>query len=205
MPFELSMQHPATWRPPVASAAAMPDAATSDELRGLLARLRRGDERAFEVLHERLALRVYRRILAAVRGDEPAARELTQAALLQLVRRCPDVADENALLAWLWRVARNAWIDQCRRRTREAHVPLDGFDFPAQAAADGPLLAHLHQACAALPAPDGELLQAAYVDERPLADIAAEHGLTYKALQARLTRLRVKLREQLLRLIRHEP
>jgi DNA-directed RNA polymerase specialized sigma24 family protein len=57
---------------------------------------------------------------------------------------------------------------------------------------------------AALPPEDRELLQAAYVDKRPLQDLADEAGQTYKAVESRLGRLRHRLKEQVLKDLRHE-
>lgn len=170
----------------------------------LLAGVRRGEERAFAELHQRLAMPLYRRLLALTRGDEALSRELAQGAMLRLVRRCPPAENEAGLLAWLPRVGRNAWCDQFRRQRREAHLPLADIDPAADVAPDAPVAALLHEILRALPAEEGELLQAAYVDERPLAEIARERGLTYKALEGRLSRLRATVRARLLRLLRHE-
>jgi RNA polymerase sigma factor (sigma-70 family) len=56
----------------------------------------------------------------------------------------------------------------------------------------------LSEALAGLHPEERELLQAAYVDKRPLRELAEEAGQTYKALESRLGRLRQKLKEQLL-------
>ena len=62
----------------------------------------------------------------------------------------------------------------------------------------------LREALAALPPDERELIQAAYVDKRPLRELADEAGQTYKAVESRLARLRRKLKEQLLKELRHE-
>jgi RNA polymerase sigma factor (sigma-70 family) len=51
---------------------------------------------------------------------------------------------------------------------------------------------------------ESELLRAAYVDERPLRELADEFGQTYKAMESRLARLREKLKQTLLRSLRQE-
>ena len=62
----------------------------------------------------------------------------------------------------------------------------------------------LREALAALQPEECELMHAAYVDKRPLRELAGESGQTYKAVESRLARLRLKLKEQLLRNLRHE-
>jgi RNA polymerase sigma factor (sigma-70 family) len=62
----------------------------------------------------------------------------------------------------------------------------------------------LHETLADLPPAERELLQAAYVDQRPLRELAAETGQTYKAVESRLARLRQKLKAQVLQALRHE-
>ena len=62
----------------------------------------------------------------------------------------------------------------------------------------------LGEALAALRPEERELMQAAYVDGRPLQELADASGLTYKAVESRLARLRQKLKEQLLTDLRHE-
>ena len=62
----------------------------------------------------------------------------------------------------------------------------------------------LRDALATLMPEERELLQAAYVDERPLQELAEASGLTYKAVESRLARLRQKLKKHLLKNLRHE-
>jgi len=64
--------------------------------------------------------------------------------------------------------------------------------------------ARLKQALEAFTAEESELLRAAYIDERPLQELADEGGQTYKAVESRLGRLRQKLKTALLNRLRHE-
>src|SRR5207247_2048334 len=102
---------------------------------------------------------------------------------------------------------KNSFIDHCRARQRRNRlVSLD--EVPPSLGTEGDsvhrLSEILHDALASLPAEERELIQAAYVDERPLQELAFESGQTYKAVESRLARLRHKLKEQLLRNLRHE-
>jgi RNA polymerase sigma-70 factor (ECF subfamily) len=83
----------------------------------LLARLRAGDEAAFETLFRRHYALVYG-IVYRLAPDE--ADDLTQEVFLRLYRRPPRAGDSN-LAAWLYRVAVNVGYNALRserRRTR---------------------------------------------------------------------------------------
>ena len=68
----------------------------------------------------------------------------------------------------------------------------------------GPLREMLATVLASLSAGDQELVEAAYVDERPLQELADGLGLSYKAVESRLSRLRQRIKEQVLRKLRDE-
>ena len=48
-------------------------------------------------------------------GDDDLAEDLFQEAVLRAIRAAPDLADEQQLLAWIYRVLRNAIIHPYRR------------------------------------------------------------------------------------------
>ena len=115
--------------------------------------------------------------------------------------------DDQRLWAWLCALAKNTFIDHYRaQRRRDLFVPLE--EMPASIAggdhSSGQLSEILREALAALEPPERELMQAAYIDRRPLQELADASGLTYKAVESRLARLRLKLKEKLLRDLRHE-
>ena len=187
---------------------AMPDLPPSDPVPALLAAIRAGDEAAFGEFHTRYAARLYRYTLVLARGDDTEARETAQTVWVKVAAHCAQCADERALWAWLTRVARNAFIDQCRARaSRERRIVLMDEDAPMHAAStelETALRAALHQILDTLPSEERELLHAAYVDEQPLVELAAAEGTTYKALESRLGRLRTRVRALLLKTLHHE-
>jgi RNA polymerase sigma factor (sigma-70 family) len=192
--------------------AALPDAGTpqpaaseTSTLRRLTEAVRRGDEAAFADLYDRHSLRLYKLILALTRGDEAAAREIFQSVALKVARKMEVFDEEAQLRAWLATLARHAILDHHRARTRRERlaVPL-----PETLTAGEPTRAGwadaLPLALAKLAPDDRELLQAAYTDGRPLGELAAERGETYKAIEGRLARLRQKTKAALLKMLRHE-
>jgi len=198
-------------------AMALPENAPAKRLReaghegvavGALTRaVRAGDMAAFAQFYDIYALRVYKHLLVLARGDEIAAREILQAVAIKLAQKMQAFEDERALHAWLHTVARHAFVDHCRARKRDAHLVSveeillkpDASANPAHALGES-----LRLAMADCTPEERELLQAAYVDKRPLAELAAQTGQTYKALESRLARLRAKVRAQLLSRLRHE-
>jgi RNA polymerase sigma-70 factor (ECF subfamily) len=97
----------------------------------LVARARRGDRSAMEVLldrhYDRIAT-IARRMLQH-RAD---AEDATQQALIAVVRGLPRFDGRSAVSTWIHRVAVNACLDELRRRQRRPR-PLD-LDDPAEGA-----------------------------------------------------------------------
>jgi RNA polymerase sigma-70 factor, ECF subfamily len=181
--------------------------ATASDIQALTRAVRQGDADAFSRFYDLYSFRVYKFLLVLARGDENEAREACQAVFIKLAKRCDVFDDERRLWAWLCVLAKNTFIDQCRSRQRlNRFVSLDelcpepnGYVRPEHRLGES-----LRAALAALPPDERELIQAAYVDQRPLRELADEAGQTYKAVESRLGRLRQKLKEQLLKDLRHE-
>jgi RNA polymerase sigma-70 factor, ECF subfamily len=179
----------------------------SPDIQALTRAVRRGDADAFARFYDLYSYRLYKFLLVLARGDEHEAREACQAAFIKLAKRCDAFDDERRFWAWLCVLAKNTFVDQCRCRQRlNRFVSLD--ELPAEpnghVRPEHRLGEILHEALAALLPDERELIQAAYVDKRPLRELADEAGQTYKAVESRLGRLRQKLKAQLLKDLRHE-
>jgi RNA polymerase sigma-70 factor, ECF subfamily len=181
--------------------------ALAPDIQALTRAVRSGDADAFSCFYDLYSFRLYKFLLVLARGDENEAREVCQAVFIKLARRCDVFGDERRLWAWLCVLAKNTFLDQCRARQRlNRFVSLDQLSSEpnGRISSEHRLGEILHEALAALPPDERELIQAAYVDKRPLRELAAEAGQTYKAVESRLGRLRQKLKEQLLKDLRHE-
>jgi len=180
---------------------------TEAELRELTKAICRGDEAAFTRFYQLYNMRLYRHLLVLAKGHEGEAREVLQAVVLKVANRFEIFEDERRLWSWLCRLARNAYVDLCRVKRRDQRfVPLE--DYKSELA-DGRNAEHrlsdsLNHALEQLAPEDGELMRAAYVDRRPLQELAETSGQTYKAMESRLARLRGKLKAKLLNQLRHE-
>jgi RNA polymerase sigma-70 factor (ECF subfamily) len=181
--------------------------AIQPEIQALTRAVRSGDADAFSRFYDLYSFRIYKFLLVLARGDENEAREVCQAVFIKLAKRCDVFDDERRLWAWLCVLAKNAFVDQCRRRQRlNRFVSLDELraEPNGHVRPEHRLGEILREALAALPPDERELIQAAYVDKRPLRELAYEAGQTYKAVESRLGRLRHRLKEQLLNDLRHE-
>ena len=95
---------------------------TSDH--DLVARVRKGDDRAFE----RLYGRYQRRIASYVQGmvhDHARAEDITQDVFMSALRRMRETDRPIAFKPWIYEIAKNACIDQFRRSRRAEEVSMD--------------------------------------------------------------------------------
>ena len=178
-----------------------------ENFRGWTRLIKRGDERAFTGFYELYSLRIYKYLLVLARGNELDAREVLQTVMLKTARRFKVFDEEPLLWAWLARLSRNAYVDLCRTRARhQRFVPLEdhtpGLLQPE--ATESRMVAAMGQVMEQLDPHERELIRAAYLDEQPLQSLADESGQTYKAIESRLGRLRLKIKTRLLNYLRHE-
>src|SRR5687768_4034980 len=90
----------------------------------LVARVRTGDDRAFE----RLYGRYHRRIASYVQGmvhDHARAEDITQDVFMSALRRMRETDRPIAFKPWIYEIAKNACIDQFRRSRRAEEVSMD--------------------------------------------------------------------------------
>src|SRR5688500_11017623 len=93
----------------------------------LVARLRAGDDRAFECLYRRY----HRRIAAYIQGmvhDHARAEDITQDVFMSALRRMRETDRPIAFKPWIYEIAKNACIDQFRRSRRAEEVSYDAED-----------------------------------------------------------------------------
>lgn len=161
--------------------------------------LRSGQEAAYVWLLHRWGGRLDRYALALAAGDEALAREIGQAVWLRIMRHMRPLPDEAALWNWLAQAARHAACDLRRSRGRY-HRALERFtDWLRQRSADedepeDAILAALDRALERLEPDERALIQGRYFTRLNLEEIGAGQGLSTRAVEGRLARLRQKLR-----------
>jgi RNA polymerase sigma-70 factor (ECF subfamily) len=143
--------------------------------------LRRGDAAAFDVVYARYRGRILGFLLRLSRRRD-VAEDLFQETFCKLARHAPKLAEDTDLAAWLFRVARNAWV---------SHRRWAMLDISRLAAFD-------EDALPAGPAVDArEVLLLVGVEGLDQEQAAAVLGISYEALRQRLSRARAQLADRL--------
>lgn len=161
---------------------------TKDGQAGLVALLEEvasGDRRAFQILYERTAAKLYATVRRILR-NEAAAEDAVQEAYLRIWRRAGDFdVAVGSPIAWMTTVARHAAIDAVRRsaeRVAAAAADVDPavLELLADPSADGGRL------------PAGRLLTTCLetldADPRTMVLLAYCHGWSREELAARFGR-----------------
>src|SRR3954471_3471115 len=166
----------------------------------LMARAAKGDERAFRTLSERhaaAAFRLARRIL----GNEAAAEDVVQDAMLRVWTNAPRWRPEAAFRTWLYRIVVNLCLTAKRRRP---DVPLAAGEHVADpaAAADAQLETRerdqlLAIAVDALPERQRAAIVLSYQEGLSNADVAAVLDTSVSSVETLLVRAKRTLRAEL--------
>lgn len=128
---------------------------------------------------------------------EDIAQEVLAAAYVNI-----EGIDPGKLRAWLFAAARNKAIDRYRRASRLAPMDdpsqiADATEDPERSVLRDLEAADLMSALRSLPARDAHLLSLHYFEERSLADIARDRGMTSGGVKVALFRARRRLRRAL--------
>jgi len=111
---------PVTGRPTPAHESEVSD-------RQLVARLKSGDEVAFEEVLRRHELKVYS-LTRGIMHNEDDARDAMQDAFLSVFRNIGRFKEESSLSTWIYRIAVNAALMKLRKRRRDkTTVPIDDY------------------------------------------------------------------------------
>ncbi len=171
------------------------------ELVALTRGIRAGREADFDRFYDRYMERLYAYLLVLSNYEELSARESLQETFLRVLRYIKVFDSEEQFWAWLTRLARSAWIDLCRRRQKHRTlVSLEGIREPStyDSTPSGDVaalkLSALKGALEQLGSWERNLIEAFYFEGLSHARLATDLGLTPKAVESRLARIRRKLR-----------
>jgi RNA polymerase sigma-70 factor (ECF subfamily) len=173
----------------------------------LTRRLAAGEEEAFREFHRLYFDRLYHFLLAVTYGQEQEAQEALQETLLRVVRHRRVFADEEIFWCWLKAIARNAARDGRRKhcryfallqnfalgRVREAREP-SGEESRVSVA--------LEECLEELEPEERRLIENKYVAGETVRELSTGAGLSEKALESRLLRLRRHLRARIMEKLR---
>ncbi|MEP6655280.1 MAG: RNA polymerase sigma factor [Myxococcales bacterium] len=161
----------------------------------LLDRLRSGDRAAFRELYARFSQPTFR-FLARLTGRRDAAEDLHQETWLQVARNHDRLRPDSDLPAWLFTIARNAFLSSRRRSDRLTLVP----ECASLASATGviswdsdPTCRDLERALADLPETHREILLLVAIEGLEIRQAATVLDLSADAARQRLSRARAAL------------
>jgi RNA polymerase sigma factor (sigma-70 family) len=173
--------------------------------RPLIDALRRGDAAAFDTVYGRYRARVLA-FLLRLTGRREVAEDLFQETWLKLARHAARLEEDTDLAAWLFTVARNAWVSHRRWAVLDiSRLVALGDDDASPSPAPDPdaradaarRLARLERSLARLPAGSREVLLLVGVEGFDQEQAAKILGITYEALRQRLSRARTQLAERM--------
>ncbi len=193
-------------------APAVPATRDADDITDheLVARIRSGDDRAFECLYRRY----HRRIASYIQGmvhDHARAEDIAQDVFMSALRRMRDTDRPIAFKPWIYEIAKNACIDQFRRSRRAEEVSYDA-DEGLGSADYGRLvtkdpspevrydqkqqLDHLRGAFGGLSETHHEILVMRELEGLSYREIGERLGMTRPAVESTLFRARRRLTEE---------
>jgi RNA polymerase sigma-70 factor (ECF subfamily) len=150
-----------------------------------------GDLAAFERIVRAYQQHVWR-FLRRLLGDRAAAEDVAQETFLRVYRALPGFAHEARFSTWVFRIARNAGLDELRRRRRRERLaaavrPADPVGSVGEARAE------IEAALAGLPLDLREALVLVEVFGLPYAEVAAVIGVPVGTVKSRVFRARERL------------
>ena len=171
-----------------------------------------GEERAFRDFHDQYFDRLFRYLIVVTGGDEQSTLDLVQETLVRVTKYIRCFADEDVFWSWLTVLARSAARDGARRRGSYLKMlaayarGLVGIEKPDRESidAESELRACVNASLASLDATDQALLEGKYFAQKSVKTLAAEAGLSVKAVESRLLRARRTMKQQILILLDDE-
>ena len=162
----------------------------------------RGEEMAFHKFYDAYFDRLLRYLLVVTGGNEQAAREALQGAMVRVARHVRPFDAEEKFWSWLTVLARSALADDSRKQ-RRWFAFLERFSRHAEmentamnnGEADEKLRELLAQKVSDLPADERELVAQKYFLRRSVREIADAQQTTEKAVESKLSRVRAKLKD----------
>src|SRR4051794_8809205 len=192
---------------PVATVADAPEGRADSDL---VAAVRRGDDRAFEQLYSRYQRRISAYVLGMVK-DHGRAEDITQEVFISALRRMRETDRAIAFKPWIYKIAKNACIDQFRRSRRAEEISMDAGEglgpadhgrlvtadpTPDDAVDAKQQLDNLCGAFGGLSESHHEILVLRELEGRSYREIGERMGLSRPGVESTLFRARKRLTEE---------
>jgi RNA polymerase sigma-70 factor, ECF subfamily len=150
---------------------------------------------------------ILRRVIQRYVRDAATVDDIFQDVSIKVLKRIDSVRDPGALRGWLFQLARNACLDFLRREDRRPQSPAEllrehsaGGDLgrsPAEHFLSSERIAAVRRALEKLPDSQREVIRMRIEEGLDHEGIAARLGISRQAVEVRLCRGRMALKEQL--------
>ena len=165
----------------------------------LLASIRAGDAKAYELLARRWQKKLLGHAWRLLGGDVEAAREAVQEGWVEIVNGLSRLRDDRAFPAWAYRIVSRRCareIDSVvRRRRLAAAAEIEDRDEPSPDS--GPDEDRLRRAIRALPTEQRAAIALFHFEEMSIAEVAVALDVPAGTVKTRLMHARRKLRDAL--------
>ncbi len=162
----------------------------------LLASIRAGDRKAFELLARRWQKKLLVHAWRLLGGDSDAARGAVQEGWVEIVAGIARLRDDRAFSAWAYRIVTRRCARQIdgavrQRRLSAAIEPVDEAETPVEF---GPDHDRLRNAVRALPAEQRAAIGLFHFEDMSVAEVAVALDVPAGTVKTRLMHARRKLR-----------
>ncbi len=161
-----------------------------------MAEVRAGEVRTLAVLFDRHQPALLRYALRMT-GNRAWSEDLVQEIFVRLLKSRHQYRDGHSFQTWVYRIARNAFIDQTRRRRFEVATaePMEVPVPPSVSSNERENLELLRAALARLPEPQREILTLAKFQQLPYEQIAGILDIEVNTVKTRVHRAIRNLRD----------
>ncbi len=158
--------------------------------------VREGDVRQLSLLFDRHHAALFRYGMRMT-GRREWSEDLVQEIFVRVLRYRDTFRDGNLFMTWAYRIARNAYIDQARKRRHEVQteLPVELPVPPSNALETGQEVALLRRALTRLPEQHREILALARFEQLPYEQIAEMLGIEVGTVKTRVHRAIKQLRD----------
>jgi RNA polymerase sigma-70 factor, ECF subfamily len=166
----------------------------------LLAVARNQDRTAFAALFSHFGPRI-KAVMLKAGADGAQAEDLVQDVMLAVWRKAGQYRPERgSVSAWIFTIARNARIDRLRRMSSQPYDDVDGLEIASdETGSDEQLMAseaaeRVAEALDDLPKDQRQIVELAYLADKPQSEIARELAIPLGTVKSRLRLAYQKLR-----------
>ena len=135
-------------------------------------------------------------------GNRHLAEDLAQDAMVRAIASCSKLTDQRALKVWVFRIAYNLWIDDCRRRRKTSDTGQCAIDLLESGERSAPdnfemldLISFAMHAMRQLPERQRATLHLVAIEQLSIAEAAQVLGISTDAIKASLSLARSHMRE----------